>query len=683
MKKIIQILIVPVVLAIMANIAPADHAPAKARSVQTLQGHDEIVFSVAFSPNGQYVLSGSRDNTLKLWEVDTGREIQTFRGHQDTVTSVTFSPNGQYALSGSWDCTLRLWEVDTGRSILTLKGHDHVVTSVAFSPDGQYVLSGSRDYTVKLWELGTGRAIHTFKGHNRGVTSVTFSPDGHYALSGSRDYTVKLWELGTGRALRTFNGHNRGVTSVAFSPDRRYALSGSRDKTFKLWEVATGRAIRTFRGHNRGVTSVAFSPDGQYVLSGSWDKTLKLWQVDTGRDIRTLKGHNSYIFSVAFSPDGQYALSGSLDKTLRLWDLSPYTGPSMVASQLDTTPPKIIITSHGITRSIIPVPKLSETLIAGRAEDLSGVAEVTVNDQPALMDGLGNFSSAVPLKSGKTEIRVMAKDVHGNTAHKLFWVDRREQSKPMASTHSASPIVAKPTGKYHAVIIGINNYRYMSKLETAVNDAREVDRILREHYHFTTNLLINPGRRAIMSTLNKIRRQLGPEDHLLIYYAGHGEFDKAANKAYWLPADAHTEEDTDWIIVDNITSNIRRVRAKHVLVVADSCYSGTLTRNIRVRFNQDDQNHRYLSRMLRKSSRTLMASGSNEPVSDNGGSGHSIFARAFLDGLRNPGDTMFTAEQFFQEHIKERVAGNAEQVPVYSIIRQSGHNGGDFVFIKR
>ena len=352
-----------------------------------------------------------------------------------------------------------------------------------------------------------------------------------------------------------------------------------------------------------------------------------------------------------------------------------------MSKKKDNIPPQIIITSHEVGRGIVPVPKVPETFVAGQATDKSGIAQVTVNGKSANVDASGNFSADVPLKSGKTKIQIMAKDTVGNVTWKKFWVEARQESfsPPGILNTAQTPAI----GKYHAVIIGINNYKHLPNLKTAVRDAQAVDRILREQYGFTTQLLINPGRRTIMNSLNRIRGRLGPDDHLLIYYAGHGEFDLVAKKAYWLPADAHTEEDTDWIIVDNITSNIKRVRAKHVLVVADSCYSGTLTRNIKVRFDRDDQNKRYLGKMLRKSSRTLMASGGNEPVSDSGGSGHSIFAQAFLDGLRSPGKSMFTAEQFFQDHIKEQVAGNAEQVPDYSIIRKSGHNGGDFVFVAK
>ena len=183
-----------------------------------------------------------------------------------------------------------------------------------------------------------------------------------------------------------------------------------------------------------------------------------------------------------------------------------------------------------------------------------------------------------------------------------------------------------------------------------------------------------------MRGMNAMRKQLGENDNLLIYYAGHGEFDKSAQKAYWLPVDAESDNDSDWIIVDSITSNIKRISSKHVLIVADSCYSGTLTRKSNTNLSSKLEREKYLKKMLRKSSRTLMASGGNEPVSDSGGKGHSVFADVFLEGLRTMDAEYFTAEQLFYGEIKESVAGRADQTPEYSTIRNSGHNGGDFIF---
>jgi len=290
-------------------------------------GHTDKVWSVAYSPDGRYVLSGSSDDTLKLWNVSSGAEIRTFQGHTDSVRSVAFSPDGSYALSGSNDGTLKLWEVSSGDEIRTFQGHTGWVQSVAFSPDGRYALSGSQDKTLKLWKVSSGDEIRTFQGHTGWVESVAFSPDGRYALSGSQDKTLKLWDVSSGAEIRTFQGHTYTVYSVAFSPDGRYALSGSRlfgsnDGTLKLWDVSSGAEIRTFQGHIGSVMSVAFSPDGRYALSGSFDETVKLWEVSSGAEIRTFQGHIGSVYSVAFSPDGRYALSGSFDEIVKLWEVS-------------------------------------------------------------------------------------------------------------------------------------------------------------------------------------------------------------------------------------------------------------------------------------------------------------------------------------------------------------------------
>ena len=291
------------------------------QSSRTFAGHKGDVMSVAFSPDGRSALSGSSDDTLKLWDVATGKEIRSFAKHVNPVISVAFSPDGRSALSGSSDNTVKLWDVATGKEIRTFAGNTDPVTSVAFSPDGHSALSSGADHTFKLWDVATGKEIHSFAGHSNSVNRVAFSPDGRSALSGSADKTLKLWDVATGKEIRTYAGNARPVTSVAFSPDGRSALSSSAD-TFKLWDLAAGKEIRTFEGHTDFVTAVAFSPDGRTALSGSDDKTLKLWDVATGKEIRTFVGHSDEVRSVAFSPDGRSALSGSWDQTLKLWDLT-------------------------------------------------------------------------------------------------------------------------------------------------------------------------------------------------------------------------------------------------------------------------------------------------------------------------------------------------------------------------
>jgi len=292
--------------------------------VHTITGHSGYVTSVAISPDGQTLVSGSNDKTIKIWQLSTGQELRTLTGHSGWISSLAISPDGQTLVSGSWDKTIKIWQLSTGQELRTLTGHSAHVGSVAISPDGQTLVSGSGDNTIKIWELSTGRELRTLTGHPGYVNSVAISPDGQKLVSGSSsgswDNTIKIWELSTGQELRT--GDSDYVTSVAISPDGQTLVSGYWDKMIKIWELSTGRELRTLTGHSASVSSLAISPDGQTLVSGSGSDeggTIKIWQLSTGQLLCTLTGHSGYVTSVAISPDGQTLVSGSYDHTIKIW----------------------------------------------------------------------------------------------------------------------------------------------------------------------------------------------------------------------------------------------------------------------------------------------------------------------------------------------------------------------------
>jgi uncharacterized delta-60 repeat protein len=308
--------------------------------------HEGGTFSVAFSPDGKYIVSEGCDQMLdknncvsysaRVWEATTGEEIARMT-HDDWVRSVAFSPDGKYIVSGSDDKTMRVWETATGKEIARMT-HDDIVSSVGFSPDGMYVVSGSRDNTARVWDAFTGTEVARMT-HDAEVVSVAFSPNGNYVVSedgiiiprysmgggGGSSNTVRVWVFNTGQEVvrMTYGGlmvSGDPMKSVAFSRDGRYIATGGQDFTAHVWEATTGQEVAHMTHGNR-VTSVAFSPDGKYIVSGSDDKTARVWEVDTGQEIARMT-HNDIVTSVAFSPDGNYVVSGSYDKSARVWEVT-------------------------------------------------------------------------------------------------------------------------------------------------------------------------------------------------------------------------------------------------------------------------------------------------------------------------------------------------------------------------
>ena len=307
---------------------------ATAQLKATLEGHTDIVWSVAFRPNGVMLASASWDRTIRLWNVNTGRLLHTLTGHTNDIMSVAFSLDGQTLASGSWDGTIRLWNPNNGNLKRTLTGHAGGVASIAFGPDGQTLASGNANWTIQLWDTKTWKLERTLEGHTDVVEVVTFSPDGQTLASGSRDTTIRLWNPQTGTTKRTLIEHTAPVNALAFSPDGQTLASGGRDRSIRLWNPNNGKHQRTLAATTDGVNPVAFSPDGKMLLIGG--RGISIWDTETGQYKKALAGNVGGAISVAFSPDGQTVASGNADHKVRLWEfnVSDYEIPSITTNGL-------------------------------------------------------------------------------------------------------------------------------------------------------------------------------------------------------------------------------------------------------------------------------------------------------------------------------------------------------------
>ncbi|HOE66378.1 MAG TPA: serine/threonine-protein kinase [Candidatus Hydrogenedentes bacterium] len=308
--------------------------PFARKALRILEGHVDAVNALSVIADGKYLLSGSEDNTLRLWELASGRCMRIYEGHTGSVDAIAVSANGQFAVSASRDRSFRIWDLMAGKCVRVIETHRDATRSVCLAPNGRQILTRGADNSLQLWELSTGTVARTLAGHADWVKAICFSPAGRYALSGSADGTLRLWEVDGALCLRIFEGHVGAVEAIALSEDGAYALSGGADRTLRLWEVATGKCLRVMSGHTDSVLSIALSQNAKLAVSGGPDRTVRVWEVEAGRCLCTFAGHGDSVLAVALTPDGRYALSSGRDRTVRVWDLGPlamrYVAPLIV-----------------------------------------------------------------------------------------------------------------------------------------------------------------------------------------------------------------------------------------------------------------------------------------------------------------------------------------------------------------
>jgi hypothetical protein len=353
-----------------------------------------------------------------------------------------------------------------------------------------------------------------------------------------------------------------------------------------------------------------------------------------------------------------------------------------------------------LVRSMPTVKLLSrggEQQLVGKILAPSGILSLSVNGKPVTLDNNNLFHTNIPLDIAPKPVNVVVVDKQGRRAAVAFtYVEELAESQGRQQQTISKPLSKKAArkqrvklGNYYALIIGNNDYQQFSTLATAVNDARETDKLLRQKYKFKTRLLLNADRYSILSALNELRETLGEDDNLLIYYAGHGILDDTNDRGYWLPVDADTNNNANWISNTAITDILNVINAKHILVVADSCFSGTLTQTPLARSQADiptDVRTEWIKVMAETRARITLTSGGLEPVLDGGGGAHSLFAKAFLATLRNNDEILEGYSLYYQilnrmgSNVVSSVAERSGQVPQYAPIHLAGHESGEFFF---
>ena len=361
-----------------------------------------------------------------------------------------------------------------------------------------------------------------------------------------------------------------------------------------------------------------------------------------------------------------------------------YSGPA-----IEIFDPAISV-ARGAPRVRLRSANTRQREIFGRISAPSGLLTFNVNEEAQHVSDNGMFRFTVDIEEDETPVNLVAIDQNGKRAVVEFIImlpSATESAAPVTAKARLKSTAGKELGNFHALVIGNNNYRFLPQLRTAVNDAEKVEEVLRKKYGFETIRLLNADRHSIMSALHQLRDKVGEEDNVLIYYAGHGDLDRVNDRGYWLPVDAEIDNPANWISNVAITDMLNTLPARHVLVVADSCYSGAMTRTAVARIDinlKRELQEKWLRLMSKSRSRTVLTSGGLQPVLDEGGGDHSIFARAFIEVLDGNEDLLQGYSLFrkvFQTVSERSSKLGVEQSPEYAPIRHAGHETGQFFLL--
>jgi len=675
-------------------------------------GHQRVVKSMAFSPDGKYLLVGYDTNNIQVWDLQSGKQIATLK-QKGGVNSLSLSPDGFYLASGNNDSTIKIWNVQDWKEVHSFPKEKSPVKTIAFSSDGKILASGAYQ-TIKLWNLKTFKEIKRFSGHSSYISSLSFSADGKYLASGSEDFKVKLWDLKTKEEIRCLDSHTDWVNSISFSPDGKFLASGSSDKTVRLWDIQSRKKNVPLHRHNGAVKSVVFSPNGLYLASGGADKKIKMWDLAGARTIRTLT-QNTIVNCLVFSSDGQHIASGNEDGSVVIWETSTGKQLLTILGGFPTLSDWIVYAPNGNydgincnkyiqdlsgvvlndfptkegnyfsgilaevfgfkqiipdlipptiqldTDSILEVSQ-NEFIIGGTATDQSGILLVLVNGIKSNNEN-GRFRCKLSLKVGLNLFQIYAYDKAGNMSSQSL------------------TITFKPSlRKDYALLFYESDYTNsnLPNLRGTKRNADSLADILQNKYGFNTSVFANYSASEIQNTLNEYRKKsYTTNDQLLIYFAGHGQKGNADTTGYLVCADNTriTHRDFNkWAAIDS---------CKHILMVLDACYSGLALSIHMIGDSPPEYNPRtkdeYLKELFKiKPSRKALTSGEGKvsiPFD-----GLSEFTGSLINALKNNHGKLFNI--FTYNELKSKLGNEYLKLESGNFYNQDEADG-TFIFIKK
>jgi hypothetical protein len=623
--------------------------------------------ALAYSADNKYLAVAS-PGEVDLLNAGSDTKATTLTNSRG-VNGMVFSPDNTTLASACSDGTIKLWTIPDGKLTSTLKGHAGAVLALRFI-NGNLVSIGD-DKAVNFWDIKAGTLLVSKKDHIKSIRGLDVSLDGKWVATAGADKEILLRDAATGNVVKKFLAHEGWVRSLAFSPDSKTLASGGDDKKIILWDIESGKLLKQYP--QRGwIYDLEFSNDGKYLFAALEKNAVEAYDVNTNLPALKLDNFQTPVLALAVSPSGkEVATTQEFINEAKYWNIESLNISPVFRfkDKKDITPPQIFVSNPpNITDNQVRYSK-DMIDITGSVIDESGVRRLRVNGIETPIKQNGNFFIKLPLSMGDNFVSIEVTDVNDNIALKKFSVLRKDLD---GGDYDASK------AKNFLLVVGINNYEYWPHLNNAVKDANDMAGTLMGLYNFDfSNVTVLRDEQATRSNIYKTLRnyisQVAPADNLVIYFSGHGHFDELLNEGYWIPFEAHVNEEGDYLPNSSILKIIESINSQHTFLVADACFSGSLF---------GEQKRGYAENVEKYKSRWGLASGRLEAVSDGAQGTNSPFATQVLKFLKENKKDRVTVSELIQS-VKLSVAEITNQTPIGNPLKVTGDEGGEFVFYKK
>jgi len=594
------------------------------------------------------------------------QEIARFKAHQRSkgLNEAVISPKSNFILTAGEDSTAQLWDL-SGKLLHTFKHEKENVKAIAFSPDEKLIATGGDDEKVNVWQVNNKKLAYTLTLENT-IMDLQFSPDGKYLVVSEQTKHLMVYEAQKGKFIKEFPIKANSVSKIAISPqsDEIIAAWGF---GLNYYTFPEGNPITVFDDLQFETDAIQpnksnkalFSPDGKHLLTwqaGDFNNVeynrMHKWNPADAIHEQSYKGLVG-AFEVAYSHDGKYLLMGGDD-----WQDKDFSKNTGTLHLLEAETGKALgeIQAHKLGITSIDFSADGKYLLTAGGDN----REVIIWDAPKIL-ALRNATSQTSTN----------KSIENTT--------KNEKNTKTESIDLEDIDLTMPDAKYYALIINVGEYKdpKIKNLDSPQKDAIKLKNTLEKMYSFDTALSVhlnNPTRADIITELDKLSRKVTEDDNLLIFYAGHGYWDEDLQQGYWLPTDAQADYRANWLANSELGNYITGIKSKHTLLITDACFSGSIFENTRNAFDNAPQ---HIQNLYDRSSRKAMTSGMKEEVPDK-----SVFLEYLVKGLEENKKKYLTAGELFN-FIIEPVLSNTKNAPQYGVIRNTKHEGGDFIFVKK